>query len=649
LTFVTALALGIALLVAAPILAHRLRRRRADERPFPAARLVPPAPPQARKRSKLEDRGLLAVRAASVLALALLGATPFVTCSRLSIGRTSGASVALAIVVDDSMSMRARTASGKTRFERAKEAASELCGSASEGDSIAIVLAGSPPRVALAATTDVAAAREAVLALVPEDRGTDLEGAIAMARSLVDKLPQVDRRVVVLSDLADGHAEGAPLGGGEGAAVWFPLAELAADAKDCAVLSADRTGARVTARVACSPGASAQGRELLLRTKDVTLAHVPAPAGASGEATLDVPEGAGDALEVRLGGDDAIATDDAAPVLVRAEVGAIGVVADAESERVATGGPPVVEQALSALKLDLSVRPLPAAPDRAEDLSALVGLVLDDPAGLPPEERRALATYLEKGGVVLLALGPRAAAAPLGATLEPMLGHAPTWSENDGKGAKTSGGPLAEAAETLSDLDAKHRVLLAPEDAAALETLLEWDDGKPLVARRTVGRGEAWMVTLPFSVDASDLGVRPGFLALLDAWVERARARSAPRRTEVGRAWAFERVGQLAVVGPAGPVATQRDGATVRAVPGVIGAYRVTLDGTEELRVAMPAPAELDMRPRAAAPSAKAAAGFDTRAKVDATPAIAAALLALLFLELALRARARQVPSGAEG
>jgi hypothetical protein len=649
LTFVTALALGIALLVLVPILAHRLRRLRADERPFPAARLVPPAPPQARRRSKLEDRGLLAVRAASVFALALLGATPLVTCSRLSIGRESGASVALAIVVDDSMSMRAKTASGKTRFERAKEAASELCGSAREGDAIAIVLAGAPPRVALAATTDVAAAREAVLALLPEDRATDLEGAIAMARSLVDKLPQVDRRVVVLSDLADGHPEATPLGGGDGAAVWFPLPELAAEAKDCAILSADRAGSRVAARVACSPGTTAQGREVELRAKDVTLAHAPAPASSSGEVTLDVPEGAGDALEVRLSGEDAIRADDVAPVLVRAEVGALGVVADAESERVATGGPPIVEQALAALALDLSVRPLPAVPDRAEELAPLVGLVLDDPAGLPPEERRALATYLEQGGVVLLALGPRAAAAPLGATLEPLLSHATVWTECDASGATPSSGPLGEAAETLANLGAKRRTIFSPEDGAALETLLSWSDEKPLVARRAVGRGEGWLVTLPFSVDASDLALRPGFLSLLDAWVERARARSAPRRTEVGRPWAFERAGQLVVVGPAGPLPTQRDGTTVRATPGVLGAYRVTVDGTEELRVAMPAPSELDLRPRRAAPAAQAGAGFDTRARVDATPAIAVALLALLFLELALRARARQATTAAEG
>src|SRR5205807_1890222 len=52
-SFLTAYALAIALFVGAPVLAHLLRRRKAEERPFPPARLVPPTPPAARRRSLL--------------------------------------------------------------------------------------------------------------------------------------------------------------------------------------------------------------------------------------------------------------------------------------------------------------------------------------------------------------------------------------------------------------------------------------------------------------------------------------------------------------------------------------------------------------------------------------------------------------------
>ena len=41
-SFLSTIALVVALLVVAPYLAHRLRRRRAEEQPFPPARLVEP-------------------------------------------------------------------------------------------------------------------------------------------------------------------------------------------------------------------------------------------------------------------------------------------------------------------------------------------------------------------------------------------------------------------------------------------------------------------------------------------------------------------------------------------------------------------------------------------------------------------------------
>src|SRR5262249_26230727 len=100
-TFLSSLALAIGLLVVVPYVAHRLRRQRATVHDFAPVHLVPAAPPQARRRAKLEDRPLLLVRAASILALAFLGASPFVRCSRVAMSR-SGTSVAVAIVLDDS-------------------------------------------------------------------------------------------------------------------------------------------------------------------------------------------------------------------------------------------------------------------------------------------------------------------------------------------------------------------------------------------------------------------------------------------------------------------------------------------------------------------------------------------------------------------
>src|ERR1019366_9635698 len=123
------------------------------------------------------------------------------------------------------------------------------------------------------------------------------------------------------------------------------------------------------------------------------------------------------------------------------------------------------------------------------------------------------------GGAALLALGPRASQAPLGASLQPVLAHGIVWGKTPVPGADpaTAKSGLGESASSLVDLATSSRATLDNGDAASMETLLAWKDGAPLFAHRAIGRGEAWVCTLPFAVDASDLVLRPGFLALLDA------------------------------------------------------------------------------------------------------------------------------------
>jgi hypothetical protein len=636
--FLTTLALAVAVFVVAPYLAHRLRKLQAQDVPFPPAHLVVPSPEKARRRSRLEDRVLLAIRSLAVIGLAILGATPFVRCSRLALQRSGGASVAIALVIDDSMSMRADER-GETRFERARRGARELLASMREGDAVAVVLAGAPARVALAATTDLAAARDTVAALAPADRSTDLDGAVSLARGLVGSLPQIDRRIVLLSDLADGQPNGPPMTGSNDTPLWVALPELARDATDCAVMHADRRGAHVRVTVACGPGKSAAGREVTVEdAQGGTLGHALV-AQSTGDVTVLLPSDDAKPARATLRGGDAVAANDVAPVVPEASRGAIAVVADATTEAVVTGGAPIVEQALSSLRIDADVRPLPAMPDRAEDLDGAIGIVLDDPSGLTPEQRHALAAYLDRGGMVLLALGPRAAAAPLGATLEPILEHGIAWSETtqSGMSPSTATGALAEAAGSLTQLGAVRRAVLAPEDASAFDVMGKWTDGAMMVGRRPVGRGEAWVVTLPFSVDASDLTLRPGFLALLAGWSEQARAHAVPARSDVGTVWKFRGARDVQATGPAGDVAPSRDDGVVTLMPTLLGSYQVKVDGRTETRVASPDEGELDLRPRPFAASAPGPAAGEKRAAVDASGEVALALLALMALEMAVR------------
>src|SRR5262249_35064450 len=154
--------------------------------------------------------------------------------------------------LDDSLSMLAKSGAG-TRWDRAKKASYDLVADAREGDAVGIVLAGSPPRIALASTTDLGAARTVVEGLNPSHRATDLDGALELARSLVPGPPQPAPRVVLPSDLATARPDAPPPAEANDVPLWIPLPDLAEPAANCAVLRADRQRERATVRVACSP------------------------------------------------------------------------------------------------------------------------------------------------------------------------------------------------------------------------------------------------------------------------------------------------------------------------------------------------------------------------------------------------------------
>jgi hypothetical protein len=420
------------------------------------------------------------------------------------------------------------------------------------------------------------------------------------------------------------------------------MPELRAPADDCGVLAADRTGSRARVRFACSTPQAAVGREVQILDGEKVIAQTPLPQTQMGEATLTVSGDETRDLVAMLTGKDAIASDDRATVVVEAGPAALAVVGDRTEEAVATGGAPVIEQALAALHVDMAVRPIPQVPDRREDTAPFAAIIVDDPPGFTPEQRHALSSFVESGGVLLVALGRRAAAAPLGANFEPLLGHAVGWDSSPAAGVDAASGAsfFGEAASSLADLAPKGRAKLAEQDVSAYDPLLKWSDGAPLIGRHPRGRGDVWMSTLPFSVETSDLALRPGFLALLDAFVTEAKQRATPRRGDVGTPWVFAGARQVEAQGPSGPISATRDDGILRIVPVLAGAYRVSIDGNKELRVAAPLAREIDMRPRAVASSATSSALGGGVAIVDVSWMVALGLLGLVAAELFLRALA---------
>jgi hypothetical protein len=641
-TFLFAAALAIVGFIGLPVLAHFLRRGRAKDTPFAATHLVPVERPVARRRGRLEDRWLLLLRGLLILGLALLGATPLVRCSDLTLARDSGASIALAIVLDDSLSMRAKV-EGRSRFERAVESARQLLDDTREGDAVALVLAGKPARLALAATTDIDALRRALDEVHASDLATELGNSLKLARSALAGLPHADKRVVVLSDLAADETLDEEL--------WAPNPELQKPLFDCAVTSAERRGRSVEATVACSSEAAARRRSVELvdaeERKSALSSSKPLASAALGvlvgvqKLRFELPSEARD-VEVKLSGSDDIAEDDVAPVAPESGKRAIAVLADSPSSHVATGGASVVEQAILALELDAPLRPLTLLPDDPKLYAQFALLVVDDPLGFTPETRSVLVDWIHQGGTALALLGPRVERMPLGSSLLPFAHGALRWQKSPAKGLNPASLAWFSAAD-LTDLAPHGRVELEAAEIAGSRVVARWTDDKPFVVARDEGKGVIYTVALPASVEESDLSLRPGFLTLLDYVTRQALQRLGEGTSVAGVPWTFSD-GSVAITGPRGALRLNAPGAAgleFVALPTLHGRYTLRSNDRSEERIVCLDPQEILAKTTPHSSRTAARAGRAESPWFDASPKLAFVLLALLGAEVLTRLGSR--------
>ncbi len=200
-------------------------------------------------------------------------------------------------------------------------------------------------------------------------------------------------------------------------------------------------------------------------------------------------------------------------------------------------------------------------------------------------------------------------------------------------------GWLGAEAASLKDLAPHGRAWLDPGHAPATRVTGRWSDGAPFIVERDVGRGLAVTVTLPSSIAISDLALRPGFVALVDHWVEAARQRRGLTESVAGVSWVFgtERPSNRGAGRPApsrgvAGAGTRGHSGAPRQLPSDIGGppgapHRDARSPKRSPPIPLPPP-------KAAATSA-AGPGLEL---TDVSREVAFVLVALLGLELGLRA-----------
>ncbi|MBM4390553.1 MAG: VWA domain-containing protein [Deltaproteobacteria bacterium] len=187
-----ALATGVVLL--GPVLAHLVRRAPTERVPYGAMLLLERLRIRLERRRRLHDRLILLLRLLGLLGLVLAAARPEL---RLPETRTTiGGSGRVVIVLDTSLSMDQRV-EGEPAFARAQREAVSVSRGLGEGVQLAAITAGAPAETLAGFTTDHALVATLLEATRQGSGGTDLDGALALARGLLQGQPG---EVVVIGD-----------------------------------------------------------------------------------------------------------------------------------------------------------------------------------------------------------------------------------------------------------------------------------------------------------------------------------------------------------------------------------------------------------------------------------------------------------------
>ncbi|MEN6558938.1 MAG: VWA domain-containing protein, partial [Thermoguttaceae bacterium] len=197
-TFAAPLFLLAALAAAIPVALHLIDRRRAKELPFATVRFLTICVEQTRRRKRIHDLLLLALRAA-VLALVAVGlARP----ALVGLGSLRGGRHSAAVLILDNSASMGLTDGQRTRFDAAIAMASQILDRFGEGDQVALLPTCGPalPDGDRFDRTQDTVRRNLSLCRVSHERA-NLDAKLQQARQLLSQSDAPNQQIFVLTDL----------------------------------------------------------------------------------------------------------------------------------------------------------------------------------------------------------------------------------------------------------------------------------------------------------------------------------------------------------------------------------------------------------------------------------------------------------------
>jgi hypothetical protein len=545
--------LGLAAL-AIPVLVHLTQRERKSVIAFPSLMFLKKIPYESVQKRRIRDWLLLALRLAALALIVSAFARPFLRGS--SVAAAPGGAREIVVLLDRSYSM----GYGDT-WSRAQRLAAEAIGSATAADRVSLVLFADNAEVALRSTPDRSRAVAEINAASPGPGATKYGPALKLAGSALAESLLPRKEVIVVSDFQrsgwqpddtlrlPGGTVITPVlvEGATGPSLALTPATLLRTPFDKAQGSPEQgRGARDAGqpeRVTVTVGvlnrtaapATAIPVQLEMDGRIVQTLTTDVAGGASASLTFAPVSIAATATRatVRLGADTAKGV--AVQTGIAPASSAIDALArDNVFNFVITPSAPVPvtivtqgnrDDANLYLSRALAIGEAPRFETTLQTVDALAGdaagrsrlLILNDLA-VPEATAAKLVTFVEGGGGLLIALGPRASWPQAREAWLPAAIGAPV-DRTRGAAAKLSGMDYGHAvfepfrAPRSGDFSTarfySYRALKAANDATVLA---RFDTGEPAVVEKAIGRGRVVMFASTIDLSWNDLALKPVFL-----------------------------------------------------------------------------------------------------------------------------------------
>jgi hypothetical protein len=519
--------------LAIPVLLHLTQREKKQIIHFPSLMFVRRIPYQSVRRRKIHNWLLLFVRLAALALIILAFARPLI--QRDDAAPIGAGSREVVVLLDNSYSM-----GFGDHWQRATAAARTEFGKLNASDRGTLVLFSSGADIQLRSTSERDRLNAAVDTAKPGAAATRYSPALKVAGSIVAESTLPRREVVIISDFQRGGwrgEEGARLP--QGVALTPVAIQGSADRANLSVTGlslarstfSNQERLTVTAVVTNRTERGVSGSTIALETAGLPVANKPlnVEPGGSASVTFDPVTISSKNFKgtVRLA-DDALAQDNSFNFVVSpSEPVRLTIVDRGSADLYLTRALAIGE----APRFETASRQADAVSD--EDLRRSAVVVLND-VDVSSGLARRLVKYVEQGGGLFVAAGPRATWPKDVDLLPAEIGNPVDRTRGDAAriGALEYGHPVFEPfrAPRSGDFSSVpvfgYRNLTAGKNA---QVLARFDAGAPAVAERRVGGGRVLIWGSTLDISWSDLPTRPVFLPFIHRTVRHLAGYSEPQ------------------------------------------------------------------------------------------------------------------------